>query len=163
MIILTIVIQLSLCQIQHNTWQGSLYSASLTASKLITTCRWRSNGQWICSHSISPAELLPRKNFNKDSADLRLLSQVSCASTWTQSSKLTNALFTWATLESQPITLQTSPAKFGQSSSAFAKQDWNWQLEVPFRCQTSWSPRKNNFTRKNFATSSENPQFSRQI
>ena len=45
------------------------------------------------------------------------------ASTWTQLSKLTNVLNTWMTLELQPIMLQISPGTFGQSSSAFAKQD----------------------------------------
>ena len=42
--------------------------------------------------------------------------------------KLNNVLNTWMTLESQPIMLGTSPGTFGQSSSAFAKQDWSWQL-----------------------------------
>ena len=56
-------------------------------------------------------------------ADLCLLFQVSCVSTWTQSSKLPNVLNKWTTLESQPIMLGTSPGTFGQSSSAFAKQD----------------------------------------
>ena len=37
---------------QHNTWQGSLYSVSLTAPKLITACRWRTNGQWERPHSF---------------------------------------------------------------------------------------------------------------
>ena len=43
--------------------------------------------------------------------------------TWTQSSKLTNGLKTWTTLELQPIMLRTSPGTFRQSSSAFAKPD----------------------------------------
>ena len=41
MITLTITIQSALCQTQHNTWQGSHYSVSLTAPKRITACRWR--------------------------------------------------------------------------------------------------------------------------
>ena len=45
-------------------------------------------------HSILPAEHLPIKDFNKVLADLCLLFQVSCASNWTQSSKLTNMLNT---------------------------------------------------------------------
>ena len=55
--------------------------------------------------------------------------QVSGVSTWTQLSKLTIVLNTWTTLESQPIMLKNSPGTTKQSSSAFAKQDWNWQLK----------------------------------
>ena len=62
MIIPTIFIQSALCQTQHNTWQGNLYSANLAALKLIIVCRWRTNGQWKCLHSILPAELLPTKD-----------------------------------------------------------------------------------------------------
>ena len=50
--------------------------------------------QWSCLHSISLAELLPTKDLHKVLADPCLLFQVSCASTWTQSSKLTNVLNT---------------------------------------------------------------------
>ena len=42
---------------------------------------------------------------------------------WTQSSKLTNVLKTWITLELQQTMLRTSPGTSEQSSSAFAKQD----------------------------------------
>ena len=63
------------------------------------------------------------KDLHKVSADLCLLFRASCASTWTQLEKLTNALNTWMILESQPILLRTSPGTFGQSSSAFAMQD----------------------------------------
>ena len=42
----------STCQMQHNTWRGSHYSASLTALRLITACRWRTNVRWKCLHSI---------------------------------------------------------------------------------------------------------------
>ena len=94
MCILTIIIQLALCQTQHNTWQRSHYSASLIAPMLITVCRWRTNGQWKCSHLFLLAELLPKKYLHKVSADPCLLFQVSCVSTWTQSSKLTNVLNT---------------------------------------------------------------------
>ena len=54
--------------------------------------------------------------------------QASCVSIWTQLSKLTNVLNTWTTLETQLIMLWTIPGTFAQSSSAFAEQDWNWQL-----------------------------------
>ena len=57
-------------------------------------CRWRTNGHWKCLHSILPAEALPTKDLHKVLADLCLVFQVSCASTWTQSSKLTNVLKT---------------------------------------------------------------------
>ena len=36
---------------------------------------------------------------------------------------------TWSILESQPTMLRTLPGTFGLSSSAFAMQDWNWQLK----------------------------------
>ena len=127
MIILTIITQSALCQTQHNTWQGNPCSANLTALKLITVWRWRTNGQWKCLLSILLAELLPIRHLHKASADLCLLFQASCASTWTQLSRLTNVLNTCMILESQPITLRTSAGTFAQSSSAFAMQDWNWR------------------------------------
>ena len=74
-------------------------------------------------HSILLAELLPKEDLHKVLADLCLPFRVSCANTWTQLSKLTNVLNTWTTLELQPTMLRTSPGTFGQSSSAFAKQD----------------------------------------
>ena len=49
--------------------------------------------------------------------------QASCASTWTQLSRLTNVLNTWTILESQTTMLRILPGTFGQSSSAFATQD----------------------------------------
>ena len=94
MTILTIIIQLALCQMQHITSQGSLFSATLTAPKLITACSCWTNGQWKCSHSILLAEDLPTKDLHKVLADLCLHFQVSCMSTWTQMSKLTNVLNT---------------------------------------------------------------------
>ena len=60
MIILTIVTQLAFCQTQHNTWQGNLYSANLTALGLIIVCRERNNGQWKSLLSILLAEFSPR-------------------------------------------------------------------------------------------------------
>ena len=149
------IIQLSLCRTQLDAWQESLHSANWTALKLIFVCRWQTNGQWKCLHSILLAELLPTKNLHRVSADLCLLFQVSRVSAWTQSLKLTNVLNSWMTLESQPIMLQTSPGTFGQSSSSLANQDW----KVPFRSQTIWIPRKNNFTRRNLNTSAENLYF----
>ena len=73
------------------------------------------NGQLNCSHSILLAELLPTKDLHKVLADRCLLFQVSFLSSWTQSTKQTNVLNTWMTLESQPIMLRTSPGTFGQS------------------------------------------------
>ena len=52
------------------------------------------NGQWKCLHSILLAELLPIKDLHKVSEGSCLLFQVSCVSTWTQLSKLTNVLNT---------------------------------------------------------------------
>ena len=123
MITLTIITQSAPCQMQHNTWQGNHYSASLTAPKLITACRWRTNVRWKCLHPILLAELLLIKDLHKVSADLCLLFQASCASTWTQLLQLTNVLNTRTALELQPITLRIITGTFGQSSSAFARQD----------------------------------------
>ena len=66
---------------------------------------------------------LPTEDLHKVLADVCLLFQASCGSTWTQLSRLTNVLNTWTTLEMQPIMLWMLPGTFGQSSSAFAKQD----------------------------------------
>ena len=129
MITLTIITQSALCQLQHNTWQGSHYSASLTAPKLTTACRWRTNVRWKFLHSILLAEPLPTKDLHKVSADLCRLFRGSCASTWTQLLRLTNVLNTWMILELQVIMLRILPGTFGQSLSVFARQDWNWQLK----------------------------------
>ena len=125
--ILTIITQSALCQTQHNTWQENLYSANLTALRLTIVCRWRTNGQWKGLLSILPAESLPTEDLHKAFADLCLPFQASCASIWTQLSKLSNVLNTWMILESQPITPRIQPGTFGQSPSAFAMQDWNSQ------------------------------------
>ena len=121
MTILKIIIQLAPCQTQHNISQESLYSASLTAAKLMTGCKWRTNGHWKCLHSNSPAVPLPTRDLPNVLADLCLLFQVSCVSTWSQLSKLSNVLITWTTLESQPLMLPTSAGTFWQSSSAGLK------------------------------------------
>ena len=120
---LTIIIQSALCQMQHNTWQGSHYSVSLIAPKLNIACRWRTNAQWKCLHSILLAEPLPKEDLHKVSADVCLLFRASCVSTWTQLLKLTYVLNTWMILELQPTVLRILPGIFGQSSSAFAMQD----------------------------------------
>ena len=62
-----------------------------------------------------PAGLLPTEDLHKVLADLCLLFRVSCSSTWTQLSKLTNVLNTWMTLELQPMMLRILPGTFGQS------------------------------------------------
>ena len=123
MITLTLFTQSALSQMPHNTWQGCHYSASLTALKLITACRWWTNDRWKCLHSFLLAEFWPTKDLHNVSADLCLLFQVSCASTWSQLSRLTNVLNTRTTLELQPIMLRILPGTFGQSSSVLAKQD----------------------------------------
>ena len=66
----------------------------LIAPRFIIVCRWRTNDQWKCSHSILPAEPLHTKDSHKVLADLCLLFQNSCVKTWTQSLKLTNVLNT---------------------------------------------------------------------
>ena len=129
MIILTIFTQSALYQTQHNTWQGNLYSANLTALRFIIGCRWWTNGQCNWLFSILLAKSLPTKDLHKFSADLCLLFQVSWTSTWTQLSRLTNVLNMWMILELQPITLPTLPGTYGQFSSGFAMRDWNWYLK----------------------------------
>ena len=117
------VTQSALCQTQHNTWQGNPYPANLTALKLITVCRWRTNGPWRCLPSILLAERLPTGDIHMVLADLCLSFRASCASTWTQLSRLTNVFNTWMILESQPVMPRTLPGTFGQSSNALAMQD----------------------------------------
>ena len=56
-------------------------------------------------------------------ADLCLLSQVSCAGTWTHSSRLTNVLETWTLLELQPTMPRTLSRTYGESFNAFTEQD----------------------------------------
>ena len=129
MIVLTIFTQSALCQTQHNTWQGNLYSANWTALRLTIVCIWRTKGQRKCLLSILPAEPSPARDLHKALADLCLPFQAACASIWTQLSRLTNVLNTWMILESQPKTPWILPGTFGQFSSVFARQDWNWQLK----------------------------------
>ena len=71
-----------------------------------------------------PAELLATRDSHKATADLSLLFRVSCVSTWTQLSRLTNVLNTWTILELRPTLQRTLSGTFGQSSKAFAKLDW---------------------------------------
>ena len=61
---------------------------------------------------IFASKLLPTEDLHKVLADLCLLFRVSCASTWTQLSKLTNVLNTWMTLELQPMMLRNIRAIF---------------------------------------------------
>ena len=100
----------------------------LDCSNRNTACRWRTNVRWKFLHLVLLAEPLPTEDLHKVSADLCLLFWASCASTWTQFLKLTNVLNTWMILELQPIMLRILPGTFGQSSSVFSRQDWNWQL-----------------------------------
>ena len=65
MIILTKIIQSAFCQMQHNTWQGSHYSASLTSPKLTTVCRWRNNIRWKCFRFDSASRTLACKRLAK--------------------------------------------------------------------------------------------------
>ena len=41
---------------------GKSLFCKLDCSQAYTVCRWRTNGQWKCLHSILPAELLPTKD-----------------------------------------------------------------------------------------------------
>ena len=136
----TTIIQLAACETQQNTWQKSPCFANRIALRLITVCSWPTNGQWKCSCSILLSEFVPAKDSHKVSADLFLSFQVSFLSTRTQLTKLMNRLSTWTTLELQPTMLRTLHGTLWQSSSAFAKHDWNWKLTMPFWSQVSWVP-----------------------
>ena len=103
------VTQFAPWQPQHYIWHESFYSSNQTALRFITACRWWTNDQWKRLQSILLAELLPTKDMHRVSADF----QVSCASTWSMLSELTNVLKFWTTLESQPIGLRTLPRTFG--------------------------------------------------
>ena len=73
---------------------GKSLFCRLDCSQAYYCLQMADNGRWRCLHSISLAELLPTKDLHKVLADLCLRFQVSCAITWTQSSKLTNVLNT---------------------------------------------------------------------
>ena len=66
MLKITIVTQSAFCPVLINTWQESLYSATLIAPKPITVYRWPTNGQWKCLHSILLAERLPTNTFSPE-------------------------------------------------------------------------------------------------
>ena len=129
MIYLTKIFQSALCQLQNNTWQRNIYSTSLIVSRLLTVCRWRTNGQWKCWHSILLEEPLPTEDLHKILADLCLLFQASCVNTWNHLSSLTNELNRWTILELEPTLLRTLLGIFGQFSSVVAMQHWNWQFK----------------------------------
>ena len=61
--------------------------------------------------------------------------------------KAVNVLNTWKRLELQSIMPGTLPGTSGQSSSAFARQDWKWELKTPLWSQTKWIPKQNHFIR----------------
>ena len=112
--------------------ETSFFSRS-SAPRLIIVCKWRTNVKWKCWRSILLAELLHFKDLHRASADLCLLFQSSFASTLTQLLKLTNVLILWTIFGLQPTWLRVFPETFKQSSSAFAKQVWNWKkIERPF-------------------------------
>ena len=72
--------QSALCQTQQSTWQGSFSSASLTVPRFIIVCRWQTNSQKKCLHSVLLAELLPARDLLEVSADLCRPFYASCAS-----------------------------------------------------------------------------------
>ena len=154
MIISTIIIHSLLCQMQHNTWPGHIFSASLIAPRFTTIFRCQTNGQWKSFHSILLVKLLPTKDLNKALADLSLLLQASCVSTLTQLSILTNVLKMWMILELHSTLLRILPGIYRQISKAFTKQDWNWQLKLTFWSQTGWIPRQNHLIGKSNTTNS---------
>ena len=71
---------------------GKSLFCKLDCSQVITACRWRTNVRWNCLDSLLLGEPLPTKDLHKVLADLCLLFQAACASTWTQLLRLTNML-----------------------------------------------------------------------
>ena len=158
--ILTIIIQLANCQIQRNNWQESPYSVTQPALRLLTVCRWRINGQWKSLRSISLAELLPTKDMHKILTDR--VSAFSCFMPECLDAfvKADHVLTTWTKLESQPVMLRNLPGTFRQSSSAFAKQNWNWQLinatsgsQTLISCEEQFHQKESHHNLRKFTTS----------
>ena len=83
---------------QHNVWRTSLSSAYSIAPRRITVCRVRTNSYWKSLLWFLITEVSLTKGLHKVLADLCLHFQTSCASIWTQLSKLTNVLNTWIIL-----------------------------------------------------------------
>ena len=163
MIILIIFIQSPLCQMQLNILQGNLFSANWIALKLITVCRWRTNCQSKCSHSILLAELLPIKDLQRVLTDLCLLFQDSCVSTWTQLSKLTNVLHTWTTLKLQQTMVRILTGTFGQSSSHSPSRIEIGKWKVQFWSKTGWISGQNLLMGRCISTNSWNTKLSQQL
>ena len=159
MITLVILFQSVLSQTQHNTWHGKPSSVSSIVPRLSTACIWQINVQWKCLHSILLAELLPTEDWEKILADLCLVFEASCTSTWNKMSKLTNVITTWTTLELQPIILRTLPGTGSLQVHSPSKIETH-NRQVPFRSQTSWIPWQNHFIRRSITTNSQNSKTS---
>ena len=145
MTILTVFIQLALCQTQHTALGREvtilqawlLPSLSLFAdggpmvsgNACIQFCQQKLCLQKTCtslSRSVSAFS-----SFMRDYLDPVV--------------RLTNVLNTKTTLESQPIMVGTLPGKFGQFSSAFAKQSWNWQSTNAILKSDKWNSEEEQF------------------
>ena len=103
------------------------------------------------------------KRLEQGLRDLCLLFWVSCANIWTQLSKLTNVLRMWTILELQPIMQRILPATFEQSSSAFAKQGWNWQSKNATFESDKLNSQAEAFHPRGMATISQNSKLLKQI
>ena len=151
---LTTIIQRALCPTQHNIWQGSLFSASLTAPKLITVCRWRTNSRWNCLHSVLPGKILPIKELHKVLADLWLLFQASCASTWTRCQSWTMCLTRGRYWNCEQHCYGSYPANLGSLQAHLLKKIEIHNWKVSFWSKTGWIPRQNHIIRKSITTNS---------
>ena len=125
----TTMTQSVLCWTQHFSWRGSLFSASVFAAKFITVCKMADQRSVEMFAVNFASRQFAYRRLAQGLIRSMFVSQASCTSTWTQLSQLTNVLNTWTELWLQPTMLMVSPGTFAQSSHAFAKQDWNWQLE----------------------------------
>ena len=120
--------------------EGSLFSASMATLGLINVCKWRTTGQRICLRSSLSAEVLPTKDLYKFLADLCLLFKLHAR---VLESKCSQKM------------LKILPGTFGQSSSAFAKLNWNRQKNVLLWSQISWIPWQKHFIRRSLSTNSK--------
>ena len=116
-------IQSAFGQMQHNTGREIV----ILLARLLRDLLLCADGgpTWNCLHTILPAKRLPTKDWPKVLAGPCLLFQVSCASSWTQLSRLANVLNMWMIWKLQPVLLRTLSGTVGQSSIAFARHGWN--------------------------------------
>ena len=124
MTILTTIIQLALCQTQHNIWQVSHCSAKYLFSQAYH-CLQMSDQRSVERARIQFCDQnFAYKRLAQGLSRSVTAFQVSCANIWTQFPKLSNVLKASTKLELQPT------VQFEQSSSVVARQDWDWWMRI---------------------------------